>query len=370
MATNVKITALTDIGSNISYATLVPVVDMSGVPVTDKANLQIVGNLILGAAGGVNFVPANRASYAGNVIIAAQPNITSVGSLLSLTVTGNVSAGNVTATGFTGILNGPATNAATVTNAAQPNITSVGPMSSLYVVGSADLGTINTPATLFVAGDANVGNLGTNGLVVAVGSVIGGSLSTAGTLSAGDATVGNLSAGVGTFSGAITGAITIIATGNVAGGNLTTSGRITATGNANVGNIGATAGVFTGAVTAATTISATGNVSGGNLTTTGRLTVTGNAIVGNLTSTEGAFSGNLIVSENINSGNVSGYNAVFTHEITVPKITATTSLHTGVYASTGARDAAIPSPAAGMIIFLSSTAKFQGFTGFAWSDLN
>ena len=43
---------------------------------------------------------------------------------------------------------------------------------------------------------------------------------------------------------------------------------------------------------------------------------------------------------------------------------------TGVYANTGARDAAIASPQAGMIIFLTSTLKFQGYTGSGWADLN
>lgn len=41
-----------------------------------------------------------------------------------------------------------------------------------------------------------------------------------------------------------------------------------------------------------------------------------------------------------------------------------------VYADATARDAAITSPAAGMLIFLTSTTKFQGYTGSAWADLN
>ena len=48
----------------------------------------------------------------------------------------------------------------------------------------------------------------------------------------------------------------------------------------------------------------------------------------------------------------------------------------GVYANEAARDAAIPSPTAGMMIFLtghddsSGFPKFQGYTGSAWVDLN
>lgn len=94
MTTSIKITALNDIGGNISYTTLVPVVDMAGVPTTEKANLQILGNLILSQAGGANFVAANRATTAGTVTTASQPNITIVGTLLYCTISGNLAAGN------------------------------------------------------------------------------------------------------------------------------------------------------------------------------------------------------------------------------------------------------------------------------------
>ena len=42
----------------------------------------------------------------------------------------------------------------------------------------------------------------------------------------------------------------------------------------------------------------------------------------------------------------------------------------GVYADNTARDAAIPSPTAGMMVFNSTGTKFQGYTGSAWVDLN
>lgn len=95
MATSVKITALTNIGANIAYTTLVPVVNMSGTPETQKANLQIVGNLILNGAGGSYFPAAAQAILAQTVTTAAQPNITSVGTLTSANVTGNLRAGNI-----------------------------------------------------------------------------------------------------------------------------------------------------------------------------------------------------------------------------------------------------------------------------------
>jgi hypothetical protein len=102
---------------------------------------------------------------------AAQPNITSVGTLTSLSVTGNANVGNVGATNFVGSgasltsLNGSnittgtvaaarvATlnqnttgHAATVSSAAQPNITSVGTLTSLAISGTNTL-TVRTIST-------------------------------------------------------------------------------------------------------------------------------------------------------------------------------------------------------------------------------
>lgn len=151
MATSIKITSLTDIGANLAYNTLVPVVDMAGTPTTEKANLQMIGNLILSGSGGANFVTAARSLTAATVTTAAQPNITSVGTLTALNVTGTVNAGNVAATGmaaasFTGALIGAATTSGTVTGNAQANITTVGTLTSLAVSG------LTTIATLAVSG--------------------------------------------------------------------------------------------------------------------------------------------------------------------------------------------------------------------------
>lgn len=92
----IKISALPNIGNSISPTTLIPVVNMSGVPTTQKANLQLTGNLILAGAGTANFVPARLSNLAYSVVNAAQPNITSVGTLTGLTVSpGNISGANV-----------------------------------------------------------------------------------------------------------------------------------------------------------------------------------------------------------------------------------------------------------------------------------
>jgi len=94
MATQIKITELGNITSpNLVSTTLFPVVNMVGTPITQKATLQQIGNMVLASAGSANFSPANLANIAYSVANAAQPNITSVGTLTSLVVSGNISVG-------------------------------------------------------------------------------------------------------------------------------------------------------------------------------------------------------------------------------------------------------------------------------------
>lgn len=129
--------------------------------VVRDANGNIAGNTITG-----NTVVAT-VGLTGTLTTAAQPNITSVGTLTGLTSSGNITAANIVAspgvfTGngsgltnlnatniSTGVLpagrlsgtysisiTGAAATAATVTTAAQPNITSVGTLTSLAVTGN------------------------------------------------------------------------------------------------------------------------------------------------------------------------------------------------------------------------------------------
>jgi hypothetical protein len=122
MATNIKITALNDIGANIAATTLIPVVNMSGTPLTLKATVEELANLILAEADGITFASAasalvalnaTAATTSGTVTTAAQPNITSTGTLVNLVTSGNITlAGNITVASAT------APNAATDTTIA------------------------------------------------------------------------------------------------------------------------------------------------------------------------------------------------------------------------------------------------------------
>ena len=51
-------------------------------------------------------------------------------------------------------------------------------------------------------------------------------------------------------------------------------------------------------------------------------------------------------------------------------VETTSFIKPGVYADNAARDAAITTPTAGMMVFNTTGTKFQGYTGSAWVDLN
>jgi hypothetical protein len=89
--TNIKISSLVNIGGNLDYTSTLPIDDLNANPiVTRKANVQILGNYILNQAGSANFVQAAQATLAQSVVNAAQPNITSVGTLTSLDISGDL----------------------------------------------------------------------------------------------------------------------------------------------------------------------------------------------------------------------------------------------------------------------------------------
>jgi hypothetical protein len=76
-------------------------------------------------------IQAGSSALALDITGAAQPNITSTGTLTSLAVTGTISGGTIT--GTSGVFT---TVAGPLTTAAQPNVTSLGTLSSLTVSGN------------------------------------------------------------------------------------------------------------------------------------------------------------------------------------------------------------------------------------------
>jgi filamentous hemagglutinin len=147
------------------------------------------------------------------------------------------------------------------TTANQSHVTAVGTLTSLSVSGNANIGNIGTAGLITATGNLNAGNIITAGIVTATGNGTFGNIDTAGLATVtGNITGGNI----------ITGGV-VTATGNITGANLITSGVLTVTGNANIGNIGtgglilATGNITGGNLITGGVVTATGNVSGANL---------------------------------------------------------------------------------------------------------
>ena len=290
-----------------------------------NATFTVNGQGQLTAAANVA-ITANAANLTGTTLSSTVLNssLTSVGTLTSLAITGNATAGNVYANSGT---IGASLLTGTLTTASQPNLTSVGTLSSLTVSGNANVGNIGATGvfatTLSATANANVGNLGTGGLITATGNIDGGNIVTTGAVNGGTLSVSGTSnlgaiANV-TITGGTSGQIiqtngsgglsfATISTSGVANGtssvtiptvngniNLTSAGNTTmvvtgtganVTGTANVsGNLDA-GNLGTGGI-----VTATGNITGGNLITGGVVSATGNGTFGNVSAT--LFTGNL-----------------------------------------------------------------------------
>jgi len=292
---------------------------------------------------------ANAANIAGTVTVNAQPNITSVGTLSSLNVSGNVTAANFVGNFVGDISNANYANfAGAVVNSAQPNITSVGTLTSLNVSGivtansfiggirtnsQPNITSVGTLTGLAVNGTANLGNVanvkitgGTNGYVLSTDGT--GNLSwTAQSNGGGNAIPGGSNTQVqfnsnGSFAGTpnftwndTTSVLTVsgnlavannITSSNISANRLT-SNTITNSGNITAGNINAgnllTANFIAGTLTtnAQANINYLGNVGWLNVDTSipnanGNITFNG--------SMSGIGPGsNIVITGNLNAGN-------------------------------------------------------------------
>jgi hypothetical protein len=208
---------------------------------TYVTSVTATGNIAGGNLSGTNIV--------GTLSTAAQTNITSVGTLTSLGVTGNVSTGNVSGTAgtFTNVIG-------TLQTAAQTNITSVGTLTSLAVTGNVSTGNVsgtagtftNVLGTLQTAAQTNITSVGTLGSLSVTGNVSTGNVSgTAGTFTNVTGTLQtasqtNITAVGALNAGSITSGFGAIDIGT---DSLTVGSIINANGNG-VGNIGSSGTQF------------------------------------------------------------------------------------------------------------------------------
>lgn len=142
-ATSGNISGQLSVGSFVSNgaATINGALQVTGVTAVTgsftnltTSNLAVTGTTTLSGNVSVTNITASQnvhgATLSGTITTPAQPNITSVGTLGNLTVTGTIS----------GNING---SAATVTSGAQPNITSVGTLTGLTVNGNATIANLS-----------------------------------------------------------------------------------------------------------------------------------------------------------------------------------------------------------------------------------
>jgi len=158
-------TLTTNAQPNITSVGTLSTLTVTGNITGNGANLSsLSGPNVIGTVANANYavyaqqlVGGSGVSTANTVTNAAQPNITSVGTLTYLITSGNINAGNIIVPSgtITGNLIGTASTANTVTNAAQPNITSVGTLSNLTVTGNISTGNL-----------ISASNVSANGVVI------------------------------------------------------------------------------------------------------------------------------------------------------------------------------------------------------------
>jgi hypothetical protein len=203
--------AFANVANNVSGSNVIGQVafanvanNVAGANVSGQVNFANVANNVAGAnvigtVANANFATnaanANFATLAGNTNFANlansaitvtgnnQPNITSVGTLTSLAVTGNITSGNVFANSGTVIANLLVGNfiTGTLITPSQPNITNVGNLTSLSVGGfatfydnvyaNANLIAANVSANILTSNTANIANLGVSGNAIISGNL-------------------------------------------------------------------------------------------------------------------------------------------------------------------------------------------------------
>jgi hypothetical protein len=295
-------------------------------------NANTSGNLALSSNANLSFNAATGRLSAtllgGTLTTAAQSNITTVGTLGALAVTGNITSGNanlgnaVSANFFlgngsqlTGII--ATTSTALANGTSNVTIPSVNSNIAMFVGGNATAqltvtaSGANIPGTFGVSGNANVGNLGTSGKVIA--SVLESNVTT-GTapltiasttrvtnLNVAYANVSDYNAMIALTTGTMyptfisgTGAANYALGSNTAYSANIANGSFTAT--TFVGNL-------SGAATSATTAGTVTTAAQPNITSVGTLTslsVSGTATVGNLSTTD------ITTGSNTTQGNLTG----------------------------------------------------------------
>jgi hypothetical protein len=170
----------TNITSVGTLSSLTVTANVAGGNITTAGQVAATGNITGGniIANGRPLTSLNASNIDTGTLSQARlanSTLTLGNTTLTLGATTTTVAGlsSVTSTTFVGALTGAATTAGTVTTAAQPNITSVGTLSSLTVTANVAGGNLTTAGQVVATGNVSGGNLTTIGQVTAVGNISG-----------------------------------------------------------------------------------------------------------------------------------------------------------------------------------------------------
>jgi hypothetical protein len=281
------------------------VMSTTGISVTGTASAT--GNIIGGNINTAGIVSATGNVNSGNVNAGIGNFVTVIGAANADNLTsGTILSDRMSGTYTINVTGNVSGTAATVTGAAQPNVTSVGILTSLSVSGNIVGGNVNTGGVVSATGNIQGSNLTTPGNVSATGNIV----TTAAISATGNITGGNILGGANVNASLFTGA-TVSVSGNITSGNVTTGGLISAVGNITGGNLSGTSIVGTLATAAQTNITSVGTLT--SLAVTGNITsgnLSGTSIVGTLTTasqtniTSVGTLGSLSVTGNIVGGNL------------------------------------------------------------------
>ena len=241
---------LLSVNGNITASDTIQSANIIGNVITaNQPFVSSLANIVyIGAAGNgtLNTGIVNASSLVGTILTATQNNITTVGTLFNLSVNGTTTSGQFIGNGISITnINGPnvtgvvplattALFAGTVTTNAQPNITTVGTLTTLTASG-------NITAPYFIGNV--IGNI--SGNLSAPGANTNILFNNNGVVGASAGLIFNTTGNVLSVTGVITSAA------NISGSNLNTTGLISAGGNVIGGNIDTTGLVSaTGTVTA------------------------------------------------------------------------------------------------------------------------
>ena len=375
-------TDVTTLTGTVSSATANQLAYYTGsTTVSGHANLTWTGGNLLTVTGNIS---STNISASGEITITGNANVGNIGAtnanLSAATITGNLATGNTSAVLFTGNVSG--VSGVFSGNATFGNINSVSGI--LGVSGNITGGNLITTGFLSASGNANVGNIGATNSIITANATFGNINSVSGILSVtGNANVGNIGSlhsihtgnvtagninsvsGILSVTGNVTASANVAVTSNITAGNINSvSGILSVTGNANVGNIGANNAVFTsisGTLTTAAqpNITSTGTLSSltisGNVTAQANVLVTSNITAGNINSVSGILS----VTGNANVGNIGATNANITSMTATGSVfMATTSGSVGI----GTTSPAVILDLGGGTNFVNSVTSYTGIS--------